>query len=401
MIQHVLIVLVSVLCQACVCAFIPAASSPKTLTFRSSSSAASARYDLRAHAAAASTDAAQITEFTDWLARNGVKGGDCLLKVGPSHLDGGRGLITTTAVKAGQAVLTVPQALSISGESVLKGPLGKHLAAFEGCTGDTGLIALQLLWEHAQGSSSQIAPWLAVLPPVGSLQLPIFWEAEDLQLADASSTRGFSGLKADIEDDFNWLTANVFTAAQLPQLLKGGQFTLERFSWAVGCALSRSFFVDGALRLTPLIDFANHDDNDIDQSAAAAAPAASGSIAQSTAEQQQQPAEDRTAGAKAAVRGLFNNLAPMVEFGDSSSKTEAVAVAAKSRALFAREPFSCGLGVFGGKGVRLVAGRDQPAGEEVIALNSTIVYCVVVICMFKLYCAIDAYCQPHSRMQCT
>jgi hypothetical protein len=360
MLQHVLIAFAAVLCQTCVCAFIPA-SNPQTVTFRSAGSAA-VRHDLRAHAAAVSLDTAEINAFTDWLARNGVKGGDCLLKVGRSHLDGGRGLITTTAVKAGQAVVTVPQTLSISGESVLKGPLGKHLTAFDGCTGDTGLIALQLLWEHAQGSTSQIAPWLAVLPPVGSLQLPIFWKAEDLQLADASSTRGFSGLKADIEDDFNWLTANVFTAAQLPQLLKGEQFTLERFSWAVGCALSRSFFVDGALRLTPLIDFANHDDNDIDQSAAATGAAAQQS---SAAEQQQQPTEDRAASVKAAVRGLFTNLAPMVEFGDSSSKTEAVAVAAKSRALFAREPFSCGLGVFGGKGVRLVAGCDQPAGEEV------------------------------------
>lgn len=51
------------------------------------------------------------------------------------------------------------------------------------------MVALQLLWERAQGDKSPIAPWIAVLPAPGELDIPLFWGKEDLALADASSTR--------------------------------------------------------------------------------------------------------------------------------------------------------------------------------------------------------------------
>lgn len=51
------------------------------------------------------------------------------------------------------------------------------------------MIALQVLWERAQGDTSSLAPWIAAMPAPGDLDLPLFWNEEDLALADASSTR--------------------------------------------------------------------------------------------------------------------------------------------------------------------------------------------------------------------
>ncbi|CAM9815312.1 unnamed protein product [Phaeothamnion confervicola] len=60
----------------------------------------------------------------------------------------------------------------------------------------------------------------------------------------------------DLQRDFDRLDAEVF--AKNRQKFPAQAFSFELFKWAVAVALSRSFFVDGALRLTPLVDFANH-----------------------------------------------------------------------------------------------------------------------------------------------
>ncbi|KAG5189665.1 putative ribulose-1,5-bisphosphate carboxylase/oxygenase large subunit N-methyltransferase, chloropl [Tribonema minus] len=267
------------------------------------SSVAGASRSARSAAAASATDA---EAFKAWLAKAGVKGGECLLEIGQSSLDGGRGLMTTAPLKAGQAAVTVPATLCITADKVVKGALSSHLKGYDGCLGDTGLIALQLLYEQQQGSKSAIAAWLSLLPAQGTLDMPLFWPEKDLAVADGSSTRGFSGLRADVIEDHAWLAQNMFTTATSP--IPKDAFTEDAFVWAVGCVISRAFFVDGALHLVPLIDFANHGDVDDDSDNADADAAA-----------------------------------PLPETAAQES---------------------CGLGVFGGKGVRLVAGREYRPGEE-------------------------------------
>lgn len=135
------------------------------------------------------TTPAALDTFHAWLTKSGVKLGDNMVLAGRSPLAGGRGLVTTRAVENGQAVLAIPQSLGLTAAGLKKSSIAKYLTGFEGWTGDTGLIALQVLWERAQGGKSTIAPWIAVMPTQGELGMPLFWDEETLALADASSTR--------------------------------------------------------------------------------------------------------------------------------------------------------------------------------------------------------------------
>ncbi|CAM9861187.1 unnamed protein product, partial [Hapterophycus canaliculatus] len=69
-------------------------------------------------------------------------------------------------------------------------------------------------------------------------------------------TQGISGFSDDVDEDYTWLSQNAF--AGNPEVFPADKFGAKDFRWAVGVALSRSFFVNGELRLTPLVDFANH-----------------------------------------------------------------------------------------------------------------------------------------------
>lgn len=130
-----------------------------------------------------------LDAFHAWLTKSGVKLGDNIVLAGRSPLSGGRGLTTTKAVENGQQVLAMPQSLGVTAAGVKNSGIAKYLTGYEGWTGDTGVIALQLLWERAQGEKSIMAPWIAAMPAKGELEMPLFWDEEDLALADASSTR--------------------------------------------------------------------------------------------------------------------------------------------------------------------------------------------------------------------
>lgn len=134
-----------------------------------------------------------LDAFHAWLTKSGVKLGDNIVLAGRSPLSGGRGLITTKAVENGQQVLAIPQSLGVTAAGVKNSGIAKYLTGYEGWTGDTGVIALQLLWERARGEKSVMAPWIAAMPAKGELELPLFWDKEDLALADASSTRVRAG----------------------------------------------------------------------------------------------------------------------------------------------------------------------------------------------------------------
>lgn len=86
-------------------------------------------------------------------------------------------------------MVTVPQSLAITARGLEKSGIAQYVKGFEGWTGDTGLIALQLMWERALGKKSSVSPWVEVLPAPGELDMPLFWEKDELEVADASSTR--------------------------------------------------------------------------------------------------------------------------------------------------------------------------------------------------------------------
>lgn len=127
--------------------------------------------------------------FHIWLGKAGVKLNEQLALAGKSALDGGRGLIVKGGIESGAAVISVPQSLGVTARSLENSGIARYIKGFEGWTGGTGLIALQVLWERALGAKSSIEPWINVLPAPEDLDLPLFWGEDDLALADASSTR--------------------------------------------------------------------------------------------------------------------------------------------------------------------------------------------------------------------
>lgn len=114
---------------------------------------------------------------------------DQLALVGKSALDGGRGLIVKGGIENGAAVISVPQSLGITARSLEQSGIARYVKGFEGWTGETGLIALQVMWERGLGAKSSIEPWINVLPAPEEIDLPLLWDEDDLALADASSTR--------------------------------------------------------------------------------------------------------------------------------------------------------------------------------------------------------------------
>jgi [ribulose-bisphosphate carboxylase]/[fructose-bisphosphate aldolase]-lysine N-methyltransferase len=71
-----------------------------------------------------------------------------------------------------------------------------------------------------------------------------------------------------VQDDATWLIENVFEKdrERFPETVvlstndKAPCFSVDGMKWALAIVQSRSFFVDGKLRLFPLLDFCNHSD---------------------------------------------------------------------------------------------------------------------------------------------
>lgn len=255
---------------------------------------------------------------------------DSKVKVGASPAGTGLGLLATSAIKRGEQVLIVPMALALSMDTVRAGPVGKATGGWEPNLGETALIAVQLLYEAAQGDKSKcvsfscllacLAAWpvlslkhtlthmyihppsyryaafLQALPLPGqdSFDHPLFYSPQELAVLSQSSTRDLKEQLVDAcEADFASLATTVLAPGGIPGL-SPKNVDLPTFKWAVATVLSRAFFAEGGLRLCPLLDMANHG---------------------------------------AAAQG--------------------------------NEPEAAGLGIFGGKGLRVVADRDYKAGEEV------------------------------------
>lgn len=161
---------------------------------------------------------------------------------------------------------------------------------YDGWTGDLGLLAMLLLNEMARlnddgrgiqkpsrkpGIQSLMSAWITTLPSYEEMTIlhPLLWGEDHQEKLQSSSTKKVYQLLDDIEDDSSWLDEKVWSADRtaFPESVqvKVGDAVEERpcfsqdgFRYAVALARSRSFFVDGSLRLLPYLDHANHDDYD-------------------------------------------------------------------------------------------------------------------------------------------
>lgn len=160
---------------------------------------------------------------------------------------------------------------------------------YDGWTGEVGLLAMLLLNEMArldvgggkgidlpkrkEGMQTLFEAWVLTLPSLEEMKEmnPLLWEEEDQELLQSSSTKKIYRLLDDIEDDSGWLEEKVWAndRTKFPEsvtLQIGTEketrpcYSPEGFRYAVALVRSRSFFVDGALRLLPYLDYANHDD---------------------------------------------------------------------------------------------------------------------------------------------
>jgi [ribulose-bisphosphate carboxylase]-lysine N-methyltransferase len=199
------------------------------------------------------------------------------------------GWIATKDVSKGDVLMNMPYdeqwelSATTARNTVFKGSLDD---AYEGWTGDAGLVALQLLNEIAKTatqSKSGIAKpvrqapiqafvdeWIRILPTPDELATthPLFWSEDDQEVLQSSSNTKIYRVLDDVEEDSAWLVENVFDKdrSTFPETvtLNGKEvpcFGVEGYKWAMALTNSRASFVDGSLRLLPFMDMCNHDDD--------------------------------------------------------------------------------------------------------------------------------------------
>mmetsp|Transcript_10638 Transcript_10638/g.24296 ORF Transcript_10638/g.24296 Transcript_10638/m.24296 type:complete len:600 (+) Transcript_10638:57-1856(+) len=208
------------------------------------------------------------------------------------------GLVATGSASKGDLVASLPfnegdgSGLALEPNFAAKIVYDKVLPeGYDGWTGDVGFLAMLLLNEMArqdadspkgvdlprrkEGVQALMSAWIASLPSFEEMteMHPLLWNEDEQEIMQLSSTKKIYRLLDDIEDDSSWLDENVWSAdrEKFPETVKirvGDAdeerqcFTVDGFRYAVAVVRSRSFFVDGALRLLPYVDYANHDDYD-------------------------------------------------------------------------------------------------------------------------------------------
>jgi len=226
----------------------------------------------------------------------------CNVKMGPSPNINNKsmrlGWIATKDISKGELLANMPYderwelSPKTARKTVFKGLLDD---AYEGWTGDTGLMALLLLNEIARTySSAGIAKperpphissfmenWIRSLPIPTEMKSyhPLLWPEEDQEVLQSSSNTKIYRVLDDIEEDANWLIENIFgkdrkTFPETVQLSlsSGGDgrtdatidipcFSVEGYRWAMALTQSRAFFVDGTSRILPFMDICNHEDD--------------------------------------------------------------------------------------------------------------------------------------------
>lgn len=232
---------------------------------------------LSAGGATDDSSSACIDTFNGKLSSVIAKGN---VKIGKSETHGW-GLMATKDIQKGESCVQIPFGCEITAttaKAVFQNYLPKE---YDSWTGETGLMALQLLNEVASrdGMGGIALPqrnaertefmeaWLTMIT-WNHLQKhethPLLWNEDDQEVLQSSTTNKIYRRLDDLEEDYQWLEEHVFAKDRslFPSMAKNEQpcFSLEGFKWAMSIVQSRSFFLDGMLRLIPVIDFCNHKD---------------------------------------------------------------------------------------------------------------------------------------------
>jgi [ribulose-bisphosphate carboxylase]-lysine N-methyltransferase len=213
------------------------------------------------------------------------------VKVAPVSTDR-LGLLATQDIKKNEVIMAMPNddrfilTAKLAKETVFKDVLSD---SYDSWTGETGLIALMILNEVARAASTGVAlpvrpgplqtmieSWVNALPSPQEMEShPFMWAEQDQEVLQSSSTNKIYRRLDDLEEDAAWLTTNVFDKdrERFPETVTWNSngssddssstipcFTLQGLKWAMALALSRSSFIDGSLRLIPVMDMCNHAD---------------------------------------------------------------------------------------------------------------------------------------------
>ena len=299
--------LISLAGQSTVFAFVPDASSLLAATARSSSSSPHSAPPkcidtttllAASSASTSSTSAPSLDALADELNSHIAKLQPefiktCKVRVAPSPSGHRLGLVATDRIGKDSVALSIPYddqlvlTADLASKTVLEGVLPE---GYDGWTGDVGLLAMLVLNEMARADESGdgssggggialpkrkaecqalISSWIKVLPSPEEMAAlhPLLWDEDAQETLQGSSTKKVYRTLDDIEEDGAWLTERVWSddRTRFPETVTiNGQvrpcFTVEGFAWAAAIASSRSNFVDGSLRIIPVMDLANHAD---------------------------------------------------------------------------------------------------------------------------------------------
>ena len=204
-----------------------------------------------------------------------------------SSSDGKRlGLFATSNINKGDVILAMPydERIELSASIALKKVFTGILSdEYDGWTGENGLIALMLLNEVARldgngvdlpkrpdALQNFIKSWIESLPSPSEMEEmhPFLWSEEDQEVLQSSSTNKVYQALDDIEEDATWLDENIFSKdrTKFPETFSfNGDtipgFSIDGYKWAMALVKSRTVFADGQIRLIPVIDTCNHDDD--------------------------------------------------------------------------------------------------------------------------------------------
>lgn len=206
----------------------------------------------------------------------------CKVKVAPVSTHR-LGLVATESISKSDVVLSIPydERYELKGTSSL---FQSYLPeSYDSWTGESGMISLLLLNEVALSSAAGgitvpnrppplqdfMKSWVLSLPSPSKLtDNPLLWSEDDQEILQSSSTTKIYKVLDDIEEDAHWLVNNVFNKNRdiFPEtvVLNGETipcFSVEGMKWAMALSRSRSFFLDGTLRLIPFLDMCNHADD--------------------------------------------------------------------------------------------------------------------------------------------
>lgn len=203
------------------------------------------------------------------------------------------GLIATEQIKKGEIALSVAydDQIVLTPELAIKQVWKDILPEkYDGWTGDNGMIALLVLNELAKAASGGgagipkpsrkpeasdlISAWIQALPSPNEMRglHPYLWREDDQEILQASSTKKIYRILDDIDEDAAWLEERIWSLdrTKFPETVElNGEtypcFNANGFSWAMSIVVSRSVYVDGSLRLIPIVDMANHDDLGVEE----------------------------------------------------------------------------------------------------------------------------------------